>query len=157
MLILRSKKRRKNLFDFCRITCVMLTMKIYRCALEDEVKATREGMVFPKRYGCGSNTFTYAKHTDYKHFFLFAETAQHYKDRQYRNTIRNPQIIQTDISENIEKGWQREHQYKEYLLSIPRCYLADYESGAFMAGYNEESARNFLWQDRFLTIENENT
>jgi len=51
-----------------------------------------------------------------------------------------------DFSDYIKPEWARKEDYLEYLDSIPRCYLADYETGGFNKGYNEKSAKDLDWQ-----------
>ena len=44
-------------------------MKVYRCCSEEEIKSYKEGKIYKKTYGSGTNTFIYDK-IHYIHFFL---------------------------------------------------------------------------------------
>lgn len=76
-------------------------MKVYRCVNLEELNNIRLGRIQIKKYGEGSNTFTYQNNEERVHFFLFPEAAEHYKKKKYERNSNSWIIIQCDIPKEL--------------------------------------------------------
>ena len=76
-------------------------MKVYRCCSEEEIKSYKEGKIYKKTHGRGTNTFVYDK-IHYIHFFYFAECMFHYKKYTERY---NKYYVEYDIPLEILKKY----------------------------------------------------
>lgn len=78
-------------------------MRVYRCCSDEEINAYKEGYIWNKKFGSGTNTFKYDKNIDYMHFFLFAECMYHYK--KYSNGYYTRHFVEYDIPFDILKKY----------------------------------------------------
>jgi len=92
-------------------------MKVYRCCSEDEVNAYKEGKVFKRYLGSGTNTFKYEKDKQYIHFFYFAECMYFYKSN--KNDYSTEYYVEYDIPTEVLKKYLG---YGYYERIIPGFY-----------------------------------
>ena len=125
-------------------------MKVYRCCGVDEVKAYKEGYLYKKMYGKGTNTFNYEKNIDYIHFFYFAECMYHYKYN--KNGYSTNYFVEYDIPLEILKNY---FGYGFYEKIIPGYYTPVPEFALPYDQFKTEYVKNIFYavDDRYMRKE----